>query len=227
MCLVQAKRERAHASKMPSAKKSKTKSKSNASTRRTTCSTPGCNCGVGCTSKFALYRKNVDGQSVFTGMVCPPGGDISTETVRLDDTWGNLDGPGHVVTPCEFLTHMSFYHDSTLSHKPVVPNGLLIPTKAAQYWDGDNTIPMDESDVRAGDQVRVACQDTLPCGQPARERFWINVHAVVPKPPTIIGSVEEPLYWLPAPGTTEPLDDKTLLKIPLVNVLAVRKGMYW
>tara|TARA_B110001452_G_scaffold252033_1_gene241587 strand:+ start:365 stop:739 length:375 start_codon:yes stop_codon:yes gene_type:complete len=124
---------------------------------------------------------------------------------------------------------MSFYHDSTLSIKPVIPNGLLMPNEAAQYWDGDNSILLlkDESEVRAGDQVRVACMDTLPCGQPARERFWVNVHAVVPKPPTIIGSVDETLYWLPAPGATKPLDDKTLLKIPLSNVLAALKGENW
>jgi len=216
---------------MPSAKKSKARSKSNAPIRMsTTCSTPGCTCcDANGTSKFALYRKDTNGQRVFTGMACPSGGDVRTDTVRLNDTWGDLEGPGHKVTENEFMTQMSFYPDSTLPFKPVVPKGLLTPVEAAQYWDNVLRVaPEDESEVRAGDGVQVACMDVMPCcDQPARERFWINVHAVVPKPPTIIGTVVEPLYWLSAPGTAAPLDEKTLLQVPLAHVLAVRQGEHW
>lgn len=179
-----------------------------------------CNCQCCCQGRLALYRTDAEGKSVFTGMACPRDGNIDTDTVRLDDTWGDLDGPGHVVFPNEFFSQMSFYADSTLPIKPMVPAGLLSPTEAAQYWPGDDIPPTDESEVRAGDTVRIACMDVLPCGRPARERFWIDVHSVVPVPPTIIGTVVEPLYYLPTPD--KPLDDKTLLQVPLGNVLAVR-----
>lgn len=193
----------------------------------TKCSQPGCDC-ADC-GPFALYRTGADGRSVFTGIVCPRGGSLRTDSVRLNDVKGSLDGHGHAVTDCEFATHMSFYPDSSLPFKPVAPGGLLTPIEAAQYWDDAPThAPNDVAAVRAGDQARLACMGRLPgSGQLARERFWINVHAVVPFPPTLIGSVVEPLYWLPAPGQTTPLDEATLLQVPLANVLDVDKGPNW
>ena len=220
---------------MPSTKKTpiKPKARTAATAARQTpyvltkCSQPGCDC-TAC-GPFALYRTGADGRSVFTGIVCPRGGNLRTDAVRLNDVSGPLDGPGHAVTDCEFATHMSFYPDTTLPFKPVALNGLLTPTEAAQYWDDAPThVSNDVATVRAGDRARLACMDRLPgSGQLARERFWIIVHAVIPFPPTLIGSVVEPLYWLPAPGQTAPLDKATLLQVPLANVLDVGRGPYW
>ena len=153
---------------------------------------------------------------------------MCTDLVRLNDASGDLDGPGHAVARAEFGAHMSFYPDTTLPFKPLSPTGLLTPAEAAPLFDTtDGATPTDESEVRTGDRVRVACFDTLSCGQPASECFWIDVRAVVPFPPTIIGTAVVTLYWLPAPGQTKPLDDSTLLKVPLARVLEVKSGAAW
>jgi hypothetical protein len=212
-------------STIPSVKKRKARTtKARNAPTRLKCSTPGCNCCTSNTSRLALYRNDTDGKLVFTGMACPVGGEMHTDAVRLDDTWGDLNGPGKKVSQCEFASQMSFYADSTLPFKPKVPLGLLTPIEASQFWDKVLSAPVDESEVRAGDTVQIACTGGMPCcNYPVRERFWLNVLSVVPKPPTIIASVVEALYWLPAPGKTEPLDDTTLLQVPLEYVLRVCK----
>jgi len=208
---------------MPSRKK-KTGKETVKDTCRLKCTIPGCDCSADNTSRLAVYRRDEGGKLVFTGMACPPDGKMSVDSVRLDDTWGDLNGPGKKLSPGEFVSQISFYADSELPFKPVVPLGLMMPIEVSQFWDNVLSAPVNEADVRAGDTVQVACTGGMSCcGRPVRERFFVDVLSVVPKPPTIIGTVVETLYWLPAPGKTEPLDDSTLLQIPLEYVLRVKK----
>ena len=147
---------------------------------------------------------------------------MRTDAIRLDAAGGDLGGPGHAVGVDEWMAQMSFYSDSTLPIKSIEPSGLLAPDEAAKVWPGD-VAPTSIDDVRREDVVRVACMDQMSSGQFARERFWVDVRAVIPFPPTIIGTVVEPLHWLPTPEA--PLDDATLLKVPLDKVLGV--GKHW
>lgn len=193
----------------------------------TKCATPNCNCCPNGTR--AIYRADQSGNGVFTGLVCPAGGDIRTQTRRLNDALDDLEGPSRPVKPCEFLAVMSFYPSSDSTHRPVQLEGMLPRDIAAQFWEaGDAQPPERESEVRPGDRVQVACMQRLPdAEQFARERFWVEVHGVVPFPPTLIASATESLNWISAPGQSEPLDGNTLLKVPLEYALGVRAGWAW
>ena len=191
------------------------------------CSEPGCDC---CQGPFAIYRTDEAGGKVFTGLVTGPTQSFE-DTVRLNDWDGPLDGPGHTVQPAEFMAHMCYYSDSQLPFKPVpLTPWLLSAPVARQHYQG----PMkefwaaDHLQVRSNDRVQVVMQAPLPTtGQLARERFWIDVHAVIPHTAAIVGTLVEKLNWLPAPGQSEPLDDNVLVEVSMLRVLAIDKGENW
>jgi len=186
---------------------------------------------------MALY-KTLEGVSVFTGLVVPPGGDI-TKTRRLDDHKGPLDGPGHQVDPGEFAAHVSMYDDSTFPRVQTPLEGLLDMEDAnnvaahsyGEYEPGTVFAPAKrrpdgsvDAQLRAGDSVQVVLEGIVEpscgCRVPARERFWCLVYAVLPHG-EVVAVPKSTLNWFDVGPDVGPVF------FPATRVLAQTKGCYW
>ena len=154
----------------------------------------------------AIYRKKA-GVQTWTGIAM-----INRSIKKLDDPFGELDGPGHLMEDNEFISEMQQYDGST----PIA--------KSVDTWDGASLTANDteksdfhaeppfvtESDawhIRSDDRVKVAVRgqkldhNDVPCH--TLERVWMHVVSV-----TIFGTVTavplSQLKWSPI-GPHEPV----------------------
>ena len=147
---------------------------------------------------LALYRNHA-GISTWTGIARD--GDTLK---KLDDPSGDLDGPGHVMEPNEFISEMQQYDGSTPIAKPIVTwEGVELVADDSERSDFDAEPPFIVSKVvqiRSDDRVKVAVRDEKRDSNGVmcltRERVWMHVVSV-----TIFGVVTavplSQLKWSP------------------------------
>lgn len=160
-------------------------------------------CGKGCEGGAFIYR-DVDGRSVFTGIVRKTKPDGSFAYLKLHDAYGDADGPAVELDPNAFMVDMTQYDHCSWPPAPNRTDSLVrmdrcdCPDPEAcrrgflPYGEGfDEAFPFSTDEngrwhvrVRPGDSVKLVTNVPHPTVRengrpvPIRERFWAKVLAV-------------------------------------------------
>ena len=185
--------------------------------------------------------RDMDGESVFTGIVVHKSGDGQVFK-KLDDPRGELDGPGHDMEESELLSQLALYDNSIIErvqssvdvcgyagkqddlHVDDLPFFDWYMERLGQTGFGPiDFFPHEVTRLRADDLIVLKANGTGvdPGGQvvPAVERFWAHVVSVTPCG-KITAVPRANLMWSSV-GMDKPI------LVPIEAVIAVQHGMYW
>ena len=163
---------------------------------------------------------------------------------KLDDPFGDLDGPGHTMTSVEFLSEMALYDGSKNIRFQQRVNCKLCPCKHMstsevcffdEYYSNPDFDPVVHypfekvgqriiAHVRADDSVVLTVRGSTTDPNTSKktktaERFWAHVLSVTPDG-RVTAVPKSTLHWAP-------VSPDNPIVFPIEAVLARVDGRYW
>ena len=154
-------------------------------------------CGEDCACDTAFVYRNLDGRSVFTGIVRKPTPGGEAGLFKLHDPFGDANDNCVKLDPQSFMIDMSVYDNCSFASAPFRTDDLVKmrlcectdPETCRRKWlpseyDEDFPFGIDDEgrwrvNVRLGDRVMLVTNVPHPkYGGPIQERFWAEVLAV-------------------------------------------------